>query len=187
MQEVSTPKKTQTLANPDLFMIEGGYTTSSNIINEIIDEYGLDTFVVRKLRVFKTKGETRDYETRFLQKVNARNHPRFYNGHNNDGYYSEDYKKERMLEKYGVDNYSKSPEFPNKFKETCREKYGVDHHLQNPEILEKMKETNRRVLGVDFGFQDKIIKGKIRNTKQEKYDNPTYVNPEKATQTNMER
>ena len=72
---------------PENFMKENGYTTSSEIINSIIDEYGLNNFIVRKIRCFMTSKEAYDYETRFLQKVNARNHPKFYNNHNNEGGY----------------------------------------------------------------------------------------------------
>lgn len=72
-------------ANPASFMIEGGYTTSSKIINQLIHEYGLDSFSIRKVKVFNTAKEASDYESKFLRKVDARNNTRFYNCHNNDG------------------------------------------------------------------------------------------------------
>lgn len=71
-------------SNPSNFMVEGGYTTSSKIVNELIQQYGLSNFVVRKIRTFESAEQAYDYETKFLIKVDARNHPRFYNGHNND-------------------------------------------------------------------------------------------------------
>jgi hypothetical protein len=173
--------------HPSLFMIEGGYTTSSETINQIIAENGLESFRIRKLRVFDTKEQAVDYETRFLIKVDARNNPRFHNGHNNDGYYSRDFAQKRIMETYGVDNYAKTVEFPEKFREASRKKYGVDHHLQNPEIMAKQKRTNLERWGVDNVAKSQQIKDSVRHTKQEKYGNPNFVNPDKATETNLEK
>jgi hypothetical protein len=44
--------------------------------------------------------------------------------------------KNTMLEKYGVDNFSKHPSFLDKFKKTSQERYGVDYPNQNSEIYE---------------------------------------------------
>jgi hypothetical protein len=71
-------------ANPSNFMVEGGYTTSSNTIKKLIQQYGLDNFIIRKIRIFETPNETCYYETRFLEKVGARKNKKFYNLHNND-------------------------------------------------------------------------------------------------------
>jgi hypothetical protein len=71
-------------ANPESFMKENGYITTSNKIRKLISENGLSSFKILKLRTFKTAHEAQNYETRFLRKIDARNHPRFYNGHNND-------------------------------------------------------------------------------------------------------
>jgi hypothetical protein len=71
-------------ANPESFMKENGYITTSNKIRKLISENGLSSFKIVKLKTFKTANEAQDYETRFLRKIDARNHPRFYNGHNND-------------------------------------------------------------------------------------------------------
>ena len=71
-------------ANPKTFMKEGGYYTTSKEIKRIIKEYGLCVFKIRKVKIFKTKEETHNYETKFLRKVNARNNSKFYNKHNNN-------------------------------------------------------------------------------------------------------
>jgi len=179
-------KKKGTITNPANFMVEGGYTTSSNKVNEIINENGLNSFVIRKIRLFKTKEETEKYEKRFLQKINAARHPLFYNGHNNDGYYDEVKRKQRMLEVHGVDNYAKHPDFPKKFRNTSQKNHGVDHHLQNPEIYAKHLQTIDVKYGVTNVNQIPESKERSRNTKEERYGNPTFVNPEKADRTCLE-
>lgn len=100
---------------PELFMKEDGYTTSSPIINSIIDEHGLDTFEIVRLVLRK---DAYDYETRFLRKVDARNNPRFYNAHNNQLFCpgSEDFEI-FMLEKYGVRNVNYVQEIKQKSNE----------------------------------------------------------------------
>lgn len=74
-------------SNPYNFMTEEGYKTSSVIIKELIKRHGLSNFIVRKIKTFKTGKKAYDYETKFLQKVNAKTNPKFYNGHNNNGGY----------------------------------------------------------------------------------------------------
>lgn len=50
-----------------------------------------------------------------------------------------DKQKHTMLERYGVDNYAKSPEFLSKSKSTFIKKYGVDNPSKSQEIIEKIK------------------------------------------------
>ncbi len=93
-------------ANPKTFMLEDGYTTSSNLINSIISKYDLSIFIIRKIRTFNTGDEAYEYETKFLRKINAKSNPRFYNTHNNDllpAYGSKKF-KEYMLITYGAEN-----------------------------------------------------------------------------------
>lgn len=71
-------------ANPATFMIEHGYLTSSNTIKNIINEHGINSFRILRIRKFEEGIEAYDYETRFLQKIDARNNSAFYNKHNND-------------------------------------------------------------------------------------------------------
>lgn len=90
-------------ANPDIFMKVDGYLTSSPLIHSIIEEYGIERFIIRKLKEME---DPYGYETKFLSKVNARLNKRFINTHNNDGLLSLGTEKfeEIMLIKYGVKN-----------------------------------------------------------------------------------
>ena len=54
------------------------YSTSSNTIKSL----GIENFTIRKI---VTRPDAYDYETRFLQRVDARSNERFYNKHNNEG------------------------------------------------------------------------------------------------------
>lgn len=46
-----------------------------------------------------------------------------------------------VMKKYGVDSFSKTEEFKNKFKETCIERYGVDNPNKLLSVRDKIKET----------------------------------------------
>lgn len=89
IQEISTGmyyagSKYAKNSNPKNLMVEGGYTTSSSVINNLIEKNGIESFVVRKIKTFNTAIEAYNYETKFLKKVNAKSNPKFYNAHNND-------------------------------------------------------------------------------------------------------
>ncbi len=111
-------------ANPEFFMKEGGYKTSSDIINFLIEQNGLSSFKIRKIKTFNTKEDAQRYETRFLRRVNARNHPRFYNGHNNDGFMCLEKLQYIMNILHGVDNIFQSDWFKEHRKLKLEEKYG---------------------------------------------------------------
>ena len=98
--------------NPNELLIQGGYTTSSTIVNNHINLNGILSFRIRKIRIFETKKEVLIYEKKFLEKVDAKNNNMFYNLQNNDHLFSyhDDRYKSKMLEIYGVDNPSKTPE-----------------------------------------------------------------------------
>ena len=100
--------------------------------------------------------------------------------------------KKTCLEKYGVDNPSKSKEVQEKKVETClknhgvkcgldkkelikktlMEKYGVDNPSKSKEVQEKKKETCLKNHGVMYGLDKKEL---IKKTLMEKYgvDNPS--------------
>lgn len=182
-------------ANPSTFMIEGGYTTRSNTINELISQYGLSNFIVRKIRTFNTAEEAQKYETRFLRKVDARRNPSFYNAHNNDGAMDVIKMKSIMIELYGVDNPWKSQtiqqkileahykkydgklfiqteEYKKQYTETCLDKYGLPFHTQAEIVKQKQRETNLRKYGVENQSHReevrKNISEKTRETKSSK-------------------
>lgn len=76
--------------------------------------------------------------------------------------------KKTILEKYGVENISKSEKIKEKKKETCRKNFGCDYPMQNKEVREKSKETLMREYGVDHISKVKKIHEqaivKCRNT-----------------------
>lgn len=163
-------KNPRTISDPNLFMVEGGYTTSSNKINEIIERHGLDTFIIHKLRLFETAKEAVDYETRFLKRIDARRHPEFYNGHNNDGIrpFTEEERKEISNARYGVDHPMQNPEIKQKSLENSRkmtfEKYGVYHNFSIPEVREQIIKTNNERYGVDYYSQTEDWKIETKKT-----------------------
>ena len=77
--------------------------------------------------------------------------------------------KETNKKVYGVEYYSQTSEYSEKFKKTMRDKYGVDHALQNKDIIENQKNNNLKKYGVKNVFQSEEIKSKIKETNLKKY------------------
>lgn len=90
------------------------------------------------------------------------------------------------MDKYGVDNGSKTQEAIDKIKQTCMDKYGVDNparidgasdkisakikeSYKNEESVEKRKRTNREKYGCDYPSQNEDIKRKQAQTMIERY------------------
>lgn len=87
-----------------------------------------------------------------------------------------------MVERYGVDNYSKTDDFLIKSRETSQRNWGVDNPAQSKEIQKRQKETLMKNYGVEYnyfipGHAEKMIKAantpeakaKQRKTMKEKY------------------
>ena len=104
---------------------------------------------------------------------------------------SKEKRKKTCLERYGVDNYSKTSEYKQRIKSTCLERYGVEYSWQSKECKEKIKETCLERYGVDSPQKSKSIKEKSKETCLERYgvDNPAKSNDikEKTKQTCIER
>ncbi len=102
-----------------------------------------------------------------------------------------DKKKEVFLEKYGVDNYSKTDEYKIKFKKTILEKYGVDHYSKTDEYKEKVKETTLSRYGVSSYAKTDECKDKIKNTCLSRYGVDNYSKTTECTdkikETNIEK
>lgn len=92
--------------------------------------------------------------------------------------------KETCLEKYGVDNPSKTEENKNKYEQTCLEKYGVNNASKNDEVKEKIKKNNKannestrwkykqtclERYGVDNAAKADCVKKKTEETNIKKY------------------
>ena len=201
-------------ADPSMLLIKNGYLTSSKIINHIIENFGILTFEIKKIRCFGTAEAAYEYETKFLKKVDARKNTRFYNSHNNDGYMNAYKTKEYIFIKYGVENIFESkeiqekirktnierygfesilqsPEFREKFRYSCLEKYGVENPMQSPEIQERARKTNIERYGVDYVAKSADIQEKTQKTNIERYGTNWSFQSEdikdKIKNTNLER
>jgi len=162
-------------ADPSNFMKPGGYETSSETIKSLIEQHGLSVFVVRKIRVFETADEAQKYETRFLRRVNARNHPKFYNGHNNDGAMDPIKMKIVMMESHGVENCSQIESVKSKKRDTVYKNYGVDNPLKSDQIRAKVRQTNLDRYGVDHPLKSDQIRAKVRQTNLDRYGVDNYL------------
>jgi hypothetical protein len=69
-------------ADSSNLMKKDGYKTTSKIIKEIIENDGLESFEILKIKEFDSSDKTLLYETRFLVKVNAAENEKFFNQHN---------------------------------------------------------------------------------------------------------
>jgi hypothetical protein len=99
--------------------------------------------------------------------------------------------KKTLLEKYGVDHYSKTKEYVEKVKKTSLERYGVDNFSKTDEYVEKSKKTYLEKYGVDSYTKTDEYKEKYRNTCVEKYGVDSYTKTkefqDKFKKTNIER
>ena len=77
--------------------------------------------------------------------------------------------KQTNLEKYGVDNISKSNSIKDKKKETFKTNYGCEHFMQSKELREKAKQTCLTKYGVEHSSQSKEVQEKVKNTCLKKY------------------
>lgn len=64
------------------------YFSSSKTVQRLLKQDVNAIFEIRK--VFNSVEKAKQFETRFLQRINARDNPRFLNKHNNDGLYPVD-------------------------------------------------------------------------------------------------
>lgn len=158
-------------SNPEKLLKEDGYLTSSNKVRNIIDEYGIERFAIRKIRTFETAEDARKYECRFLVKVDAKNNPKFYNLHNSDllfSYHDEEYKSV-MKAKYGVEHPSHSIELRSKVAKNNIKKYGVENVFQSDLIKDRIKQTNLEKYGVEHpSYSKELLDKKLKNN-LEKY------------------
>lgn len=112
-------------------------------------------------------------------------------------------RKNTVLNKYGVDNVSKSDivkkkqeetniirygtkssfqndEVKNKWKDTIKEKYGVDHYFKSDEFKVKSKKYYLEKYGVEHVWDVDEVKDKIKQTNLIRYGVETYLNTEHA-------
>jgi hypothetical protein len=82
--------------------------------------------------------------------------------------------KSHNRKKWGVDYFSQTSEYTNKFKKTMKERWGVEYAQQSDDIKEKTKKTNLEKFGVENPFFDNDM---IRSKFKEKWgvDHPSKV------------
>ena len=157
--------------NSNELMKVGGYLTSSTYVANMIKNDGLDAFIIRKIRHFNSPSEALQYETKFLNKVNARFNKSFINLSNSDGgiFLEPENYKNIMITKYGVEYPMQSDKFKNKIKNTCIKKYGTEFAAQSPVVKEKTKNTCIKKYGVNAWFNSNEFKEKRNTTMLKKY------------------
>ncbi len=128
--------------SPEEFMKPGGYTTSSNKINDIIKQEGLSSFNIVSLIEMNDPYE---YETNFLCDNDCSNSNEWFNSHNNTRpppYGSEKFKA-LMMQKYGVTHNTSIGEVKAKMISSALQTY-----KENPEMLKnrgkKIAEARRK-------------------------------------------
>jgi hypothetical protein len=106
------------IAHPSELFEEGGYTTSSVRVDNFVAKHG-NPDIVRVLKTFMDGDSAYAYETKILQRLDARTHPKMLNGHNNDGWCSigpksEETKTKMSLAKIGKKRPPRSKKWSNK-------------------------------------------------------------------------
>jgi len=175
-------------ANPSTFMTLGGYTTSSNTINDIIDEEGLDAFeTVLIITEFGFDMSAYEYETVFLQTNDIANNDNWLNKHNNEfvSTFGSDLFKNNLFNKHGVLHNLQIPEAKINRDNTWNEKYGGNpwanpsirsgiyatwdakyggHPMKNSDVKAGRMLTTQERYGVDHTTQTEDMKEKSRVT-----------------------
>ena len=171
-------------ANPSTFMKPNGYTTSSNVVNQLIEKDGLDSFEIIAINTECDGLHPYDFETKFLVENDCANSKQWFNFHNNSNMppaYGTPAFEKYIIEKYGVTNAQFSDEIKKRSKQTCQEKWGVDNPFQAEENKKKMKETKLK----NYGDQNFNNREKCRETKFKNHGDSGFNNREKCVETLM--
>ena len=78
-------------------------------------------------------------------------------------------KKQKALEKYGVENVFQAKEVKEKIKKVNLEKIGVEYPMQSSEVRKKSKDTNLKKYGVEHVSQREDIKEEKKKKSLDKY------------------
>lgn len=100
-------------------------------------------------------------------------------------------RKQKWIDKYGVDNPQKAEEIKRKTKKTLLDKYGVDCSLKIPEAKEKSIQTMLSKYGTLNVNSVESVRNKARQTCKQRYGVPYYQSTEeckhKVNKTSLER
>ena len=170
--------------HPSELLQKNGYTTSSEYVNLLIQNDGIESFEI--VDIIETESAY-EYETKFLIENDCAQSEQWINKHNNKfdietmvPYGSEEFKS-IMIEKYDVDNCMKVPEFKYKQKKseknTLKQKYNVQHNQQIPEVKNKIKEFYKKNPELLASRACKIAENKRKNgTTGKGTKRPNYTN-----------
>lgn len=154
--------------HPSQLLVEGGYTTSSSRINDIIKKEGIDSFEVYLTLTEAECGlDVYYYETRFLQTYNISGRENWYNGHNNQSQnaFNNSIFKKNMLNKYGFEYPSQVPEIQKRMRvsnknKTQEELERINSLKARPGELNGMYGIHRKGKDVPFYGKTHSIKSK---------------------------
>lgn len=91
-----------------------------------------------------------------------------------------DFVKNKVLEKYGVENISQLPSVKQKKKQTCLSHFGFENPLQVPEIQEKIRDTCLNKYGVSSASKSEGVKETVKKNNLEKFGVEYYTQTQKA-------
>lgn len=153
-------------ANPNTFMTEDGYQTSSNNVKKLISDDGIQSFKIIQLLTEKECGVgVLYYETRFIRENNITARYNWINLFQNQTMsYGTQKFSDAIMRKYGVSHPSQSKQIMDKKIESSMIKYGVEYPIQTKDVKEKSKNTNIKRLGVEYPMQSEIVKIKSKET-----------------------
>lgn len=83
--------------------------------------------------------------------------------------------KKTLLEKYGVDHYSKTDKWKDQVKETSIKRWGVDNFAKTQEYVEKSKKTSRNKWGCDSFTKTDEYRKKSKETLLQKYGVDSWI------------
>lgn len=126
------------------------YFTSSLIVAELIEQYGKDSFIATVRKVFETPEEAVEYETRFLNKIDARNSDKWLNRHNGGKFFkgvpthSKEARSKMSLKTKGI---KKSEETREKMKVAAKKREAqrrANGWKMPPEATQRALETRQK-------------------------------------------
>lgn len=161
------------------------YLSSSTYVKSFIENNGKPD-IIRVHKCFESKFEAKNYETRFITKVNAVKSQRWLNRH--DGgkdwgvarFFSNDHKRKISESKMG---HFVSNETKQKMSEKKKEYYGTDEGKIH---LKKMINSRDAAWNIGVPMSDEQ-KSKISKTKRIKQSQPGYVSPNKGIKRTLEQ
>lgn len=164
------------------------YFTSSKIISNLIEEYSKDSFAVEVRKTFTNRNSALNWETKFLTKINAANHPEWLNGHNGDlkwnnvGGYKLTKKTLSNMRKPKSESHKQNMRTPKsnerKLSERtkCFEKTGYYSNFDNPDIIQKCKDSYFQNTGYTHNSKNPET---IQKRSDSYFEKTGYTNPSK--------